>query len=249
MDLRRNRGPILIVAFLAILGALSLRAGIVAGRPGTIVTGVVAILLAAGALAIWRRPLTLRRIDDQGLHVHLGGKPRIIPWHEIHAVIADQPTPQLPRRSSNRPELLLVPVQAAFGVALDRRSPVDDRPCLRLLDLGHVRNTPEQVGEALRTYGDDRFIDRRSQVAEEFNVEFGVVLRGYDTAAVDALIRDGQTALATGSEIERLGMRAKLERAQIPVAMRGYDRVQVDATLARLAAGLAIWPGDKRASQ
>ncbi|HEY8473572.1 MAG TPA: DivIVA domain-containing protein [Natronosporangium sp.] len=69
--------------------------------------------------------------------------------------------------------------------------------------------------------------------------QFTLVLRGYQPAAVDALVQQAAEALASGSENGRASARAALLRRDLPVRFRGYDRAQVDQYLNELAANLA----------
>jgi hypothetical protein len=59
--------------------------------------------------------------------------------------------------------------------------------------------------------------------------QFDVVLRGYDRAAVDALVA---AVDAAGAAPERIDA-AAMQRGGLPIVLRGYDRAQVDAWLAR----------------
>ncbi|MFD0788726.1 hypothetical protein ACFQZ8_32820, partial [Micromonospora azadirachtae] len=123
------------------------------------------------------------------------------------------------------------------------RHPLDGRVAVELLDLGQVREKPEEVSAALTRYAGARFTDalacRRAAFAVE---EFAIGLRGYRTDQVDELIRRGQTALAWGGGPERESARAEIERVRaggLTVAMRGYSTFQVDEALLALSTALA----------
>lgn len=62
---------------------------------------------------------------------------------------------------------------------------------------------------------------------------FTVVLRGYDQAEVDALMRRLEKALASTDPALRASVRAELNQPEFRVRMRGYDREQVDEYLRR----------------
>ncbi|GAA3295388.1 DivIVA domain-containing protein [Dactylosporangium vinaceum] len=75
--------------------------------------------------------------------------------------------------------------------------------------------------------------------------EFSVVLRGYDPAAVDALLAPAAAALTTTDGRARAGAAAALRRANLPVVLRGFDRAQVDGAIARLVVQLEDAPGSE----
>jgi len=60
---------------------------------------------------------------------------------------------------------------------------------------------------------------------------FAVVLRGYDTAEVDAMLKRVRTALASADPALRTAVRAELNDPGFPVRLRGYARNEVDAYL------------------
>ena len=69
-------------------------------------------------------------------------------------------------------------------------------------------------------------------------MRFDVVLRGYDPAVVDALVRRANDALASDDAGTRATARAALGTAAVPVVLRGYDRLQVDDQPRQLASEL-----------
>ena len=54
------------------------------------------------------------------------------------------------------------------------------------------------------------------------------MLRGYDTAEVDAMLKRVQNALASVDPRTRASVRAELEHLVFRVRPRGYDRTEVD---------------------
>lgn len=249
MDLHKSRS--LLVGALVFLagGTFILVRGLMPPTAVQIALGSVSVIMGVLLSLAWRKPLRLRRIGADGLSVHVGRVRRVIGWDEVGALIIDQSTPVLQSRTSTRPYLLLVPIDPAScaGLALDKHSPLDNRPCALLLELEDVRESPQQIVEALAQHVGDRFTDMRVLRAQRFDKpKFTIVLRGYDTAAVDEIVQQGRNALATGNSLQRHGMRARVEAAKIPTATRGYDRAQVDATFAVLSAELATWPDHDR---
>jgi DivIVA domain-containing protein len=71
------------------------------------------------------------------------------------------------------------------------------------------------------------------------DVQFMIVLRGYDPAEVDELIQQANRALASTDPADRSAVERKLRKPELRTRMRGYDRSQVDARLAILADQLA----------
>jgi len=68
---------------------------------------------------------------------------------------------------------------------------------------------------------------------------FTIVLRGYDTAEVDAMLeRIRKARVSTDGEI-RVALRQELSRCAFPVRLRGYDRSEVDEYLRRAVDRLA----------
>ena len=68
---------------------------------------------------------------------------------------------------------------------------------------------------------------------------FTVVLRGYDAAAVDAMLERIRTALASTDGALRASVRDELNNSAFPVRLRGYDRREVDDYLRRAIDRLA----------
>jgi DivIVA domain-containing protein len=71
------------------------------------------------------------------------------------------------------------------------------------------------------------------------DVAFTMVLRGYDPAEVDKLIRQANLALASTDPAARSAMESRLRKPELQRRMRGYDQSQVHARLAILADQLA----------
>ena len=61
---------------------------------------------------------------------------------------------------------------------------------------------------------------------------FTIVLRGYDRAAVDQLLEQAYSAIASDDDAQRRDARAALESACFDLKFRGYDRAEVERTVA-----------------
>ncbi len=70
-------------------------------------------------------------------------------------------------------------------------------------------------------------------------VEFEVVLRGYDRTEVDGAIQLIEEALDSDSDEERASVRQELRDLKFTVRFRGYDRAQVDSYLREASSQLA----------
>ncbi|GAA1739525.1 DivIVA domain-containing protein [Luedemannella helvata] len=68
---------------------------------------------------------------------------------------------------------------------------------------------------------------------------FTVVLRGYDTDEVDALVERVHEAAASTDGALRAAVRAELTQPTLSVRLRGYDRIAVDDYLRRAVDRLA----------
>jgi DivIVA domain-containing protein len=68
---------------------------------------------------------------------------------------------------------------------------------------------------------------------------FTVVLRGYDTREVDALLERIQQALASTDPAMRASVRTEVNAPALRIRLRGYDRAQVDDYLRRAIDRLA----------
>jgi DivIVA domain-containing protein len=68
---------------------------------------------------------------------------------------------------------------------------------------------------------------------------FTVVLRGYDSAEVDAMLDRIRTALASADPAMRASVRTELNDPAFSVRLRGYDRHQVDDYVRRAIDRLA----------
>jgi DivIVA domain-containing protein len=62
---------------------------------------------------------------------------------------------------------------------------------------------------------------------------FTVVLRGYDTAEVDAMLERIRAARVSLDGADRSALRQELTSRTFLVRLRGYDRAQVDEYLRR----------------
>ncbi|WP_076473419.1 hypothetical protein [Micromonospora avicenniae] len=240
MELRRIRGS-LVLPVVCVLGGVAL---LVVPREGALLRNLVAVgAVALGGLALLGafRPFRFG-IGPEGLTVRRPGLRRMIRWAEIDALVLDEPPPVEGTPAS--PRLLAVPAPGhPLGLPGTARHPLDGRAAVELLDLGQVREKPEEVSAALTRYAGGRFTDalacRRAAFAVE---EFTIGLRGYRTDQVDELVRRGQEALAWGGEPERESARAKIERVRaggLTIAMRGYSTFQVDEALLALSTALA----------
>ncbi len=216
---------------------------------GTVVAIFVLVVVGIALLAPARRPFRFV-VGADGLVVRLPGMDRRIAWPEIEAILLVPSVAAVARDKRRAAELLLIPAAGVdLGIPLSGRSPVDERPALPVVDFGEVRERPDQVAQALTTFGGECFVDLRRVDDRLFSVDFTVVLRGYDPAAVDQLRADALRTLRSGTWPERVAAKVAIGNASLPVAMRGYDRRQVDDLLERLAQRLAVMPGDDQPDQ
>ncbi|MEV4414620.1 hypothetical protein [Catellatospora sp. NPDC049609] len=248
MELRRRRRWALVAGALCLSVSMFARAlsdtATTTERLVRLATVGLLLVLAVGFV----RPGRFRfRIGDDGLTLRLGGVQRSLAWPEIDTVILDQPPPDFTAGGNRSPSARLL-VVAAAGVRLDRtlvhaRSPVDGRPCRRLLDLGDVKETADEIAAALARAGGTRFVDDRARLRAAFTApRFAVVPRGYDQAHVDGIINRGRSALGSTAWSERREI-AQLLLPPHPSAVHGYDRAQVDDFTSRLSAAVATLPG------
>ncbi|HZM84834.1 MAG TPA: DivIVA domain-containing protein [Candidatus Limnocylindrales bacterium] len=68
---------------------------------------------------------------------------------------------------------------------------------------------------------------------------FTVVLRGYDTGEVDAMLKRIKGALASADPATRASVRAELDHPVFHVRLRGYNRIEVDDYLRKAVDRLA----------
>jgi DivIVA domain-containing protein len=80
---------------------------------------------------------------------------------------------------------------------------------------------------------------RRHTGCVPIEVSFLVVLRGYDRAEVDAVVRRVNDALESGDPRLRATVREELRNYTLSIRLRGYDRFQVDEYLRQAASRLA----------
>lgn len=124
------------------------------------------------------------------------------------------------------------------------RHPRARRPAVELLDLGQVRESPDDVAAALTRWSGGRFTDARTLspgAVATTTFAFTRALRGYDICEVDRLVGGAQDALAQGGPDQRRAARAEIEQARaagLTGALRGYDSGQVDAALELLCTAL-----------
>jgi hypothetical protein len=67
------------------------------------------------------------------------------------------------------------------------------------------------------------------------DVDFTIVLRGYDINQVNGLIRRANRLLGSPDPAARAEMQSELRHPDLRTRMRGYDRSQVDQRLVTLA--------------
>ena len=244
VELRKSRRSLLQGTFSLVVGVFLL----VYGRTDSPIRliGVVVFagisLLAGGALVVNALKPFRFHIGAEGLTLRLPRINRLVRWDEIGAIILDQPGPRSRGSGTQAPQLLLVPADGSdLSIPSTHRSPLDDRACLVLLQLNHVKESPEQVAETLARFGGSRSTDvRQLRRARISSPDFTVALRGYDRSRVDELVRRGQDALISDRALQR-EVKAEIENARgtLPIALRGYDREQVDSFLSALSAELA----------
>ncbi|MGV9764550.1 hypothetical protein [Micromonospora tulbaghiae] len=201
------------------------------------------LVMLAGVVGIVEAVRPFRfHISFEGLTVRTAELNRLLPWAEIEHLVLYQPPPVLSEKKMPSPLLLLVPAATStLDRPLTHHSPLDDRPCLVLLEVHDVREKTDQVADALARYGGSRFTDHRQLVRQRFDsAQFPIEARGYDRTAVDAVVRKGQQALRSEDFLGRLGAMAEVELAlaELPLVAHGYDRVRVDAFLRDLSAAL-----------
>lgn len=68
---------------------------------------------------------------------------------------------------------------------------------------------------------------------------FTVVLRGYDTGEVEAILKRIQNALASADPAMRASVRMELDHPTFHIRLRGYDRIEVDEYLRKAVDRLA----------
>ncbi|WFE30088.1 DivIVA domain-containing protein [Solwaraspora sp. WMMD791] len=249
MELHKRRGGLVIGVAVALAGAIVLLC-LPIGWPIRILLWVGGAALLGVLTVRTVRPFRFR-IGPDGLTFGSGGATRSVPWTDVAAVVLDQPSAGAGGGDRPSPRLLLAPAGGAdVGLPTTASSTAYDGRCAVLLDLDDVVESPDQVAEALTRYAGDRFVDARVPYGPgAADPDFTVVLRGYDPAAVDEVIRMGRDALSSPpGDQRRVTAAGRIRDSRFPTALRGYDRWQVDEFLDGLAAELATPVDDPDAS-
>ncbi|MEV4760626.1 hypothetical protein AB0J86_36745 [Micromonospora sp. NPDC049559] len=179
-------------------------------------------------------------IGPAGLAVRHRGVDQSLPWPDIDALVLNQPLASWGDQplAPGVPLPLLVPAAGSAAARLPRtaRHPIDGRPAVRLLDLNEVRESPDEVAEALARHGGERFTDVRALQGKWVPaVDFTVAPRGYDIASVNRLIRDLRETLLRDGPEARCAALEKISKARFEIALRGYYREQVSELLATVS--------------
>lgn len=242
MELRRSRRTLAPGIFLLVVGVLLLLSGRT-GETSSSASGSVfaGIALVVGGVFVARAFKPFRfRIGADGLTLRCNGINRLVRWEEIDTVVLTQPACD---DSTVATQLLLIPANGTdLGVSMAYRSPADGRACTMILELNEVKESPDQLAEALARFGEGRFTDARQlRQRQIWSPAFTSGMRGYDKNEVDQLIQQGHDALASGQASKCYEARAEIDNARetLTVALRGYDRQQVDVFLSSLSAELA----------
>jgi hypothetical protein len=214
MELQRRRQSLALAIVVILFGVVAfVCAGAAANTATRLVYGACGLLAVALGANLVRDELRPFRfvIGEEGLTLRDG---TTLAWSDLDRVVLDEPTPP----ATSGPHLLLEP---------------GDRVVLK---LDEVRQSREQIVEALRRYAGDRFEDRIARRGD--HVPFATMLRGYETGRVDNLLRRVGDALLSGDPAACAEVRAELEDPDLVVAVRGYDRAEVDSHLRKLHARL-----------
>ncbi|MEV8516806.1 hypothetical protein [Dactylosporangium sp. NPDC051484] len=213
MELQRRRRSLGLALLIVVFGLVGLVCAWGAANVGSTVFYAVcaALALALGAVLVRDelRPFQFA-ISEQGVTTRDG----LVEWAAIEQVVLDEPTPP----ATSGPHLVLQP---------------GDRVVLKLDD---VRQSQDEIAEALQRYAGGRFDNRIARRGDR--ADFSFVLRGYDQGHVDNLLRRATDALLSGDPAQRAQVRADLEHADLVPVLRGYDRAQVEAHLRKLHARL-----------
>lgn len=212
MVLHRKRalGP---AAAMAVLGAAVLAFGRPATAAGWILWGVCgagAVLVALYLLATGLRPFRFAA-GPAGLDLYTPYVKRQLAWSEMESLSLEA--------TGSGPALYATLKAADHGAEK-----------IKLLDLADVRERPDAVAAGLSEHAGVPFT-AAADADLGGRPEFAVVLRGYDIAQVDAVLREC---------LDPSQARAALDAfcADPAIALRGYDREQVDTYVARLRAEL-----------
>src|SRR5262245_46420530 len=163
-------------------------------------------------------------VGPTGIDVHTGSLKRELAWSEIQ-------------------NLSLERVGDGYAVFATLSTPGAQQ--LKLVDLAIVRETPDEVAEALASAAGGRFVDLRGRPtpnAVAAGSAFTVVLRGFEVEQIDWLVFQCESAMAE-QDPDRARLVVQRYRTSPPeVALRGYDRMQVDMYIARVEGRLAGEP-------
>ncbi|MEV6925054.1 hypothetical protein AB0M46_11210 [Dactylosporangium sp. NPDC051485] len=214
MELQRRRRSLglalVVIAFgvVALLCAWGARGSL--GAVIFLAGGVLALGLGAALARDELRPFRFA-IGPDGVTLRDG---TLVAWAAIERVVLDEPTPP----ATSGPHLVLEPGERV------------------VLKLDEVRQSQQQIAEALQRYGGGRLDNRIARRGD--GPGFAVVLRGYERGRVDRLLRQAADALLGDDPSARAAARAALQQPDLLVVARGYDPAQVDAHLRKLATRL-----------
>jgi hypothetical protein len=239
VELHRSRGT-LPLAIICLAAGVMVLAFAVEGSVLRLLVALGVVLIAGGVLVGALRPFRFE-IGPEGLQVRRPGLRGTYRWEQFDALAVDEAGRLVGVPGTGFPP----------GARTSARHPRDGRPAVELLDLGQVRESPDEVVAALTRWSGGRFTDARTVSAggpATAGFVFTIGLRGYDVGEVDRLVGRAQDALAQGGPAERRAARAAIEQARaagLLVGLRGYDTGQVDAALEALCAALTDTPTDR----
>jgi hypothetical protein len=155
MELRRRRRGLVFGVILVAVGIWLLVSFRLAGA--WMVAVAFAYLLGGVAfVGASLRPFRFV-IGPDGLTLRCKGINRLVPWHEIEAIILDRPTPSLDEVSPAH-YLLLVPVASSPLAARATERPAPSRPAgIKVLAFYSVKDAPAEIAAVLERYGGGRF--------------------------------------------------------------------------------------------
>jgi hypothetical protein len=167
MELHRPRPKFVGIAFFLMAGLFTIWASrngwqlrvlfVPLGSGALLVVGLIAVLGALAGLASTFRPAPIK-LDESGLRLRVAGINRFVPWASVDAVLLEPCAGTLD--NAGAPRLLLVPsAEADLGVVAEYQNKVDGRPAIILLSLDSLRESQDQVIQALATCAGQRFIN------------------------------------------------------------------------------------------